>query len=50
MKALQGYHFCHFCNIILGIHEDEIISYNAPIRASIVELKIKLEREKDEAQ
>ena len=28
-KALQGYQFCHDCNIIIGIHEDNINSYNA---------------------
>ena len=33
-KALQGSHFCRFRNIILGIHEDEITSYNA----SVIEL------------
>ena len=43
-KALQGSHFCRFRNIILGIHEDEITSYNASVRAFIEEQKIKLER------
>ena len=42
MKALQGYQFRRFCNIIIGIHEDEIPSYNAPVRAFIKEQKIKL--------
>ena len=27
-KALQGYQFCRFRNIILGIHEDYIPAYN----------------------
>ena len=28
-KALQGSQFSCFCNIIIGIHEDDIHSYNA---------------------
>ena len=28
-KALQGYQFRRFCNIVLGIHEDDIPAYNA---------------------
>ena len=28
-KALQGYQFISLCNIIIGIHEDDITSYNA---------------------
>ena len=27
-KALQGYQFRRYRNIILGIHEDEILAYN----------------------
>ena len=27
-KAVQGYQFCQFHNIIIGIHEDDIPSYN----------------------
>ena len=49
-KALQGSQFCHFCDIILGIHEDEIPSYNEFGRAFIEEQKIKLERNKEEDQ
>ena len=40
--ALQGYQFRCFSNIILGIHEDDIPSYNASVRALIQELRIKL--------
>ena len=43
-KALQGSQFHRFCNIILGIHEDDIPSYNAYRRALLEEVKIKLER------
>ena len=32
MKALQGYQLRCFCNIIIGIHEDDITSYSAPGR------------------
>ena len=34
-KALQGYKFCHFCNIILGIHEYNIPSCNVSGRALV---------------
>ena len=49
-KAIQGYQFCHFFNIIIGIHEYEIISYNASRRALLEFQKIKIEREKKETQ
>ena len=31
-NALQGSQFCRFCNIILGIYDDDIPYYNAPGR------------------
>ena len=36
-KSLQGSKFCLFRNIILGIHEDDIPSYNAPGRELLEE-------------
>ena len=45
-KALQGSQFHHFCNTILGIHEDDITSYNEPGRELLEEQKIKLGRKK----
>ena len=48
-KALQGSQFRYFRNIIIGIHEDYITSYNAPGMEFIEELKIKLENEKEVA-
>ena len=45
-KALQGYQFCHDCNIIIGIHKDNINSYNASGIALLEEQNIKIEREK----
>ena len=42
MKALQGSQLHCFCNIIIGIHEYEITSYNTPGRALIKEQKLKL--------
>ena len=47
-KALEGQQYRHFHNIILGIHEDEIPTYNEPRRALLKEQKVKLEREKEE--
>ena len=47
-KALQGYQFSHFQNIILGFHEDYIFSYIGSRRALIEELNIKLERAKED--
>ena len=49
-KALQGSQLRRFRNIILGIHEDDIPSYNASGRALIKEQKIKLMKDKEEAQ
>ena len=49
-KELQGSKFSCFCNIILGIHEDDINFYNASGRALLEERKLKLERGKEEAQ
>ena len=40
-KALQGYQFCRFRNIILGIHEDGIPAYNTPVTDLIEERKLK---------
>ena len=45
-KSLQGSQFRHFCNIILGIHEDDIPAYNTSGRAFLEELKIKPKKEK----
>ena len=44
-KALQGYQFRRFRNIVLGTHEDDIPAYNASGRALIEELKRKLNKE-----
>ena len=49
-KALQGYQFHRFCNIILGIHEDDISAYNTSIRTFLEEQKLKFKTEKEEAQ
>ena len=49
-KALQGSQFCRFHNIVLRIHEDDIPAYNASGRALLEEQKIKLKKEKEEAQ
>ena len=49
-KALQGYQFHRFRNIVLGIHEDDIPAYNASGRALIEERKLKLKREKNKSQ
>ena len=49
-KALQGSQFCRFRNIVLGIHEDEISAYNAFGRDLLEERKLKLKKEKEEAQ
>ena len=45
-KAMQGSKFRFFSNIILGIHEDDIPSYNASGREILKEQNIKLDREK----
>ena len=49
-KALQEYQFRRFCNIIIGIHENYIPSYNFSVRALIEERKINLEWDKVEYQ
>ena len=46
-KALQGYQFRRFCNIILGIHEDDIPAYNVSGRAFLEERKLKLNKYKE---
>ena len=45
-KSLQGSQFCCYHNIIIGIHEDYIPSYDASRKVFLEELKVKLEREK----
>ena len=49
INSLQGYQFRRFLNIIIFMHEDDIPSYNVSVRALLVELKIKLGEEKEEA-
>ena len=49
-KALQGSQFRRFRNIILGIHEDDILAYNASGRALLEEQKINLKKDKEESQ
>ena len=49
-KSLQGSQFCQFRNIVLGIHEDAIPAYNASGRSLLEERKLKLKKEKEEAQ
>ena len=49
-KALQVYQFRWFRNIVIGIHEDDVPAYNASGRAFIEERKLKLKKEKEEAQ
>ena len=49
MKALQGSQFRRFVNIILGIYEYDIPSYNVHIISLLEELKINIEREKKRA-
>ena len=49
-KALHGYQFRQSCNIILGIHEDNIPAYNASGRDLLEERKIKFKKEKEETQ
>ena len=45
-KALQGYQCRRFLNIIIGMHEDNIPSYNVTGREFLEEQTIKLERDK----
>ena len=49
-KAIQGYQSSHFCNIVIGIHEDSISYYNMSGRAFLEEKNIKLDKEKEEVQ
>ena len=49
-KSLQGYQFRRFLNIVLGIHENDIPAYNVSGRAFLEERKLKLKKEKEEAQ
>ena len=49
-KELQGSQFRQFRNIVLGIHEDNIPSYNASGRALVEERNLKLNKEKVESQ
>ena len=49
-KALQGSQFRRFCNIVLGIHEDDIPAYKASGRSLLEERKLKLKKEKEESQ
>ena len=49
-KALQGSQFRQLRNIILGIHEGDIPAYKASGRALLEERKIKLKKQKEEAQ
>ena len=46
-KSLQEYQFRCFHNIILGIHEDDIHSYNASRVSLLEQVNIILEREKE---
>ena len=46
-KALQGSQFRRLHNIILGIHEDDIPSYNASEIYFIEEQKLNLKKEKE---
>ena len=49
-KALQGSKFRLFCNIILGIHEDDVPACNTSGRAFLEEWKLKLKKDKEESQ
>ena len=49
-KALQGSQFRRFRNIVIGRHDDDIPSYNSSGRSLLGELKLKLRKEKEEAQ
>ena len=48
-KAFQIFQFRCFRNIVIGIHEDDIHSYNVSRRGLVEERKIKPYREKEEA-
>ena len=49
-KALQRSQFRQFRNIVLGIHKDDIPAYNAYGINYLKEGKLKLKKEKEEAQ
>ena len=49
-KALQGSQFRIFRSIIIGIHKDDIPAYNPSRRALHEERKMKLKKNKEEAQ
>ena len=49
-KALQESQFRRSRNIILGIHEDDISAFSASGSALLEELKIKLNKKKEEYQ
>ena len=49
-KDLQGSQFHRFSNIILGIHENDIPSYNASGGEFFEEQKIKIEGDIEEAK
>ena len=46
-KALHGYQFLRFPNIILGIHEYDISYHNASGRSFIEERNMKLDRDNE---
>ena len=48
-KALQGYQFRRFRNIVIGIHEDDIPAYNPSGRSLLEEQELKLNQEKEES-
>ena len=48
-KALQGSQLRQFCNVVLGVHEDDIPAYNASGRALLDKRKIKLKKDKEES-
>ena len=45
-KALQGSQLCRFWNITIGIHEEDIPSYNVSRRVFLEEINIKLDKDK----
>ena len=49
-RPLIPLQFRRFCNITIRIHQDDILSYNASERVLLKERKVKLEKDKEEAQ
>ena len=47
-KSLQESQFFRFRDIIIGVHEDDIPSYNTSRRSLIEERKIKIDRYKED--